>query len=110
MTDAGRIDEALRAAGHAIDGVSVAQDGSVEIQWPASATLEQRQAGEAALAGVDRRPRRRRAALAILADLNALTAAQRLALFARWLAQAASDDPRLLRRLGHAIDGDEPDA
>jgi len=75
MIDAGRIDEALRAAGQVIDGVSVAQDGSVEIQWPASATLEQRQAGEAALAGIVAVAPLAEAKAARLADLDAWYAA-----------------------------------
>jgi hypothetical protein len=111
MIDAGRIEMALRDAGAFVEGtgVSVSGDGTPALVFAPAATAQQRQAANAALAALDRRNRRRRPVAAILADLNALTAAQRTALLTRWLAQAASDDPRLLRRLGQAIDGDEPD-
>ena len=109
MLDAGKIHQALADIGHTCD-VSVAQDGTPSLAFPTGATQEQRAAALRALAGLDLRPRRRREVAAILADLNAMSGAQRLSLVVRWLAQAAADEPGLLRRLGQAIDGDEPES
>jgi hypothetical protein len=109
VLDAGKIHRALADLGHACD-MSVAQDGTPSLAFSTGATQEQMAAALRALAGLDLRPRRRRAMAAILADLNAMSGAQRLSLVVRWLAQAAADEPGLLRRLGQAIDGDEPES
>ncbi len=108
----GDVMQALLDAGAAIPAgtdVVAARDGAFSLRFPDIATAPQRQAANAALAALDKRPRRRRAVAAILADLNALVPVERMALLMKWLATEAAADARLLRRLGQAIDGDEPD-
>lgn len=109
MSAAAKIHEALTAAGIPIDGVSVGPTG-LRIDFRTEATAQQRLQAQAIAAGVDIVPRKPADRAAVRQAIAALSAADRQRLMIETTVDWLIDHPQAARKLGIAVDGDEPTA
>lgn len=107
-----RLDAALKAAGIPIHGVSVnhkTTPRTVRVDYAAGATLQQRVDGQAVVDAFDWTQRKPKAQAALLTAIQSLSAADRNKLLAAMAAEFLRENPDFARRLGIALDGDEPE-
>lgn len=103
-----RLFEAVNAAGIPNEGCRQAAGGPLEIIYAAGATPQQQAQGATIIAGLDTSPRRPKGLAALRAEVGALTNAQKNNLFEAIAARFLQENPKFARRLGLAVDGDEP--
>lgn len=105
-----KIGEAIRQAGIPINGLRETAPGVFGIDFRPEATSAQRTQAQTILTNFDRRARRPRSIAALVADINAMTVANRNILLVAVLAQILQRDPQFAIRAGFpALVGDEVD-
>lgn len=85
------------------------REGAPVIQFLPSATASQKNAASTILAGYDFRPRRSRSFASIMADIAALSNADRAKLLSAVCANFLRENPIFASQFSINIDGDEPD-
>lgn len=100
----------IKASGTPIDGVTLLRDGSVRVDFRPEVTDEQIAAAKSIVDAFDWTPRRPKTQAALLTAIQALSASDRNKLLAAMAAEFLRSHPDFGRKLGLALDGDEPEA
>jgi hypothetical protein len=106
MSQLSELHELIRAAGLPVSGLSHSGN-SVIPEWAGEPTPAQRAEFNAMIASADLRKRRPKDIASLAGEINALPAGDFRKLQCATMAYLLASEPRLARRAGIALDGDE---